>query len=601
MALSLAGKPVVATANVAVGAGDQTGDRKTPAAHGIVGLSGWSNASGGIKIAWTISFDGTDWNYSYLFTKKDGTALSPQVSHMLLEVSSIITSENVEDFIYDSSSIVGPMTWPADPNSPNEPSCGANNANPNLPAAIYAIKVDMSGPGYSFKSTQPPMWGDFFIKDGSGDGGPCTTAWNSGFGTDPDGNTADFTPWVPVPDTEAICGDGAVNQPDEQCDGADDEACPGECSEGCLCPEPPVCGDNIVNQEIEECDGTDDDACPGQCSEGCLCPEPPVCGDNIVNQEIEECDGTDDDACPGQCSEGCLCPEPPVCGDNIVNQEIEDCDGTDDDACPGQCDVECICPDPPPPVCGDGVVNTPDEQCDGDDDEACPGECTLGCLCPEDSVCGDGDVTPPEECEPPNSEDCNNMVDDDDDGLIDCKDPDCIDPDDPTMGLITCDLNCMDDMPCTPIRKDPATIRWGDESEPDRLKIHGRFEAMSPIEPVIESFGLLLTNEFGVIYRADLISGDMRGKIGRRRFRYKDKTAKVDGVGLRNGIYAVGLKLRRIGGIDWMTFRIKVYSDLSLATVPKMTTQIVVGNDAAVLSAAWTETRRGWKLHQRDF
>ena len=76
------------------------------------------------------------------------------------------------------------------------------------------------------------------------------------------------------------------------------------------CEEEPYCGDNIINQEWEECDGTDDQACPGECQQDCTCPviPPPYCGDGIINQEWEECEyGI---PCPGGkfCDEyTCLC------------------------------------------------------------------------------------------------------------------------------------------------------------------------------------------------------------------------------------------------------------------------------------------------------
>ena len=216
-------------------------------------------------------------------------------------------------------------------------------------------------------------------------------------------------------------------------------------------------------------------------------------------------------------------------------------------------------------------------------------------------ICGDDVVDPGEECDPPNSEDCNNMVDDDGDGLVDCNDPDCVDPNNPSVGIDTCGEDCMIDTPCMPIFKDPATIKWGKNGKPDRLKIHGRFPQMSPIEPLSEVVGILLTNELGTIYQANLISGDMRGRVGGRRFKYKDKTAKVDGIGQRNGLYAVNVKTRVRDGITWNVFRVQAFSDLSLATVPDMTTQIVTGNDAATLTRAWTATKRGWKLIQGEF
>jgi hypothetical protein len=69
----------------------------------------------------------------------------------------------------------------------------------------------------------------------------------------------------------------------------------------------PVCGDNIKAPD-EDCDGADDAACPGKC--GGLAAAA-VCGDNTVSAAapctcpVEECDGADDSACPGLCTAKC--------------------------------------------------------------------------------------------------------------------------------------------------------------------------------------------------------------------------------------------------------------------------------------------------------
>lgn len=106
----------------------------------------------------------------------------------------------------------------------------------------------------------------------------------------------------------ATCGNDAT-EPDESCDGTDDDACPGLCSASCTCP-PPVCGDGIVNGS-EACDGAADAACPGECQPNCTCLG--VCGDGIVNAPGEECDGADGGTigCDGSlgvgCTAGCTC------------------------------------------------------------------------------------------------------------------------------------------------------------------------------------------------------------------------------------------------------------------------------------------------------
>jgi Calcineurin-like phosphoesterase/Iron/zinc purple acid phosphatase-like protein C len=68
------------------------------------------------------------------------------------------------------------------------------------------------------------------------------------------------------------CGDGLVNQPSEQCDGADRPACTGACTADCRCA--PLCGDGLVNQTVEQCDGPDDRACAGLCLSSCTCGSP---------------------------------------------------------------------------------------------------------------------------------------------------------------------------------------------------------------------------------------------------------------------------------------------------------------------------------------
>ena len=183
------------------------------------------------------------------------------------------------------------------------------------------------------------------------------------------------------------CGDGVVNDPTEECDGADLGAQP-DCPDhgsyqpgpvGCtacsydtsVCVPIPVCGDNTINQAFEECDGADLGSSP-DCSDhgfapgpvGChpagsasectydtsSCSAAPSCGDNLVNQAFEDCDGSDMGAQPdctdhgfssgtldcfapgtaGECTydtSGCVAA--PSCGDNLVNQAFEECDGSD--------------------------------------------------------------------------------------------------------------------------------------------------------------------------------------------------------------------------------------------------------------------------------
>lgn len=124
--------------------------------------------------------------------------------------------------------------------------------------------------------------------------------------------------------TVPFCGDGAINQPGEACDGLDlgGQTCEGvglgsgtlACSPQCTldtsgCADPPICGDNLRNQPFEVCDGTDlaAETCESlgfasgtlACAGDCLsfdvgaCNAEASCGDGVVNLPGELCDLND--------------------------------------------------------------------------------------------------------------------------------------------------------------------------------------------------------------------------------------------------------------------------------------------------------------------
>ena len=129
--------------------------------------------------------------------------------------------------------------------------------------------------------------------------------------------------------TLAYCGDNAVNQPNEECDGTSDANCPGQCNDAaCVCNV--VCGNNVVDFG-EQCDGTGSPQCgagqtcvaPGNPDE-CTCT-PAICGDGF-KAASEQCDPggpggsppPDDAACPGACQAAlCTCPAA-VCGNGVI-------------------------------------------------------------------------------------------------------------------------------------------------------------------------------------------------------------------------------------------------------------------------------------------
>jgi hypothetical protein len=173
--------------------------RTTPTASGLIGNGGWSasGVDGGFKVSWNVSFDNSEsvWNYSYTFTEINGNSLQKAISHILLEVSTSITSNNYCQIFSDSNTTISaPQTWVP----------GANGQSTvGLPVSLYAVDLNgIRGNTYTFESTHAPMWGSFYAKDGNSCGA-ATYVYNSGIGSYPTGSSGPFTAWIPVPDTTA--------------------------------------------------------------------------------------------------------------------------------------------------------------------------------------------------------------------------------------------------------------------------------------------------------------------------------------------------------------------------------------------------------------
>ena len=371
------------------------------------------------------------------------------------------------------------------------------------------------------------------------------------------------------------------------CDGA--ETCvatvcqPGtapNCSDGVACttdtcvesndtcshtPDDSVCSDEDFCTQAGICD-LEDGCQPGAATD---CSDGVACTTDTCDEANDECDHVGNDA---SCADPQFCNGAEVCVDQGMGQGCA----------PG---TPVVCPD------ADGFACTLDACDEGTD------ACVIsGNQC----VCGNEVQEPGEECDPSSSmEDCTNMADDDGDMDVDCKDADCV----PDSGapMQTCGLDCMLDDACQVVQEDPATIQWGKDGAPDRFVVHGRIAMQSPIEPLSEGFGVRLSNVYGTVYEGVLGSGDMRGKLGGRSFKFSDKTARIDGTGVRDGLYRVNVKVRPYDGVVFMTFKLTAYGDFSAATEAEMTTQVVVGSNVGYLDAVWTATSRGWKLPLSDF
>lgn len=161
--------------------------------------------------------------------------------------------------------------------------------------------------------------------DDNGDDGTCSSTCTCIYGT-----RGDFC--APKP----VCGDGFING-DDECDdgelnGGEGSVCSDTCecvygvaSEGGdstdpTCNGPPSCGDGRVDEPDEQCDdGDDNDASSSLCAASCTCKyglaedgtscgEEPTCGDGVVGYR-EECDDGDDnsDDRDATCGTTCLC------------------------------------------------------------------------------------------------------------------------------------------------------------------------------------------------------------------------------------------------------------------------------------------------------
>lgn len=168
---------------------------------------------------------------------------------------------------------------------------------------------------------------------------------------------------------DAVCGNGSL-EVEEECDGAAELMCPGQCIAGCRCyrtptptptrvptATPPLSCGNALREGVEECDGDDDAACADGlgCQTNCVCA---VCGDGLSGGD-EECDGSDATLCPGDCALDCSCNS--ICGDELT-EGAEECDGLDDAQCPDDCLSNCRCPNlgtPTPTITPGGPTLTP--------------------------------------------------------------------------------------------------------------------------------------------------------------------------------------------------------------------------------------------------
>ncbi len=134
---------------------------------GMLGTGEWI-IPGPAALEWwvTDNMDGS-WHYKYEFSHPGG-----ETSHMIFEVSPTFTANDIFNANGDFAVL--------ELNDFNE-----GNGNPGMPGGVFGIKFDEAWGNATmieFDAWRPPMWGDFYAKDGKIPGTPIwNAAWNAGF------------------------------------------------------------------------------------------------------------------------------------------------------------------------------------------------------------------------------------------------------------------------------------------------------------------------------------------------------------------------------------------------------------------------------------
>ncbi len=125
----------------------------------------------------------------------------------------------------------------------------------------------------------------------------------------------------------------------------------------------------------------------------------------------------------------------------------------------------------------------------------------------------------------------------------------------------------------------------------DTLKIGARIipTVTAIIDPLTTGLSFELSNAGGTIMAGSVPPGAFLEKKSGQKFVYKNAAARKTG-----GIVSVVLQERFDSAGGWL-ISIRAFGDLSAATLPEMTTDIVIGTSSFFDNSDWTETPNGWR------
>jgi len=170
----------------------------------------WANSANKATLSWYVTyFESTKmWNYMYTWY-----GYRKVLSHIIIEVT---PGAVASDFIFSPGELVtmgGIDTHTA---------TSEGNSNPGMPGPMYGMKLEPTEEtnyiNFGFDTWRPPVWGDFYAKDGNSG---LVYAYNTGFlDEDPASDTGDGrhivvpdgtgTSSVPEPGTLLLLGLGLI-------------------------------------------------------------------------------------------------------------------------------------------------------------------------------------------------------------------------------------------------------------------------------------------------------------------------------------------------------------------------------------------------------